>query len=1247
MGVYHPPETPDRGLARPRGFRHAQEGVAPPRDLPPRSHAAARLRRGQGGKPPPTPPPPTAAPERVEMAIPQLAIRVQSRSRGHSMAKALAYRHGLHLFAVRTGRSCNYLRRVERKEIAHTGLGRFDGLDRSWTLDDAQGLADRIDLGERRRNSTIARDFESALPHELDDLQQYALAQEWSDFLAARYHTPVPFAVHRPPPDGDERNLHVHALVPDRAVADDGVTMGAKLRVLSELVGRGPQEVLALRLAWQEHVNRALLEAGFDEQIDMGRTRPAGDPGLHLGPKLIGRERRRQREAGIEPDGRGVLARADKNSSEIVQRAARQVAGLRKPPAYKPSPLRERPGRRTSTAKTGVGRAAAKRFRRERPSRAQHARRAPPTYEDTSRSTFVATQRKPLRMPAVPRPKPRHDVAFLTRRTITPEMVRGRTRRRVPLTSEEASRITFTATRREPLRMPPVPRPKPRPELAYGAHRSVPPEATKERSAKRSVPANKPRRSALVLREAHERRREYWRQHYQRQRSAGRFDSRAQTRSAGASHSSSRSPRAHAPDYGVKGSRSARGTTERRRRRRRDRPTVATVARAPNYGAIGATSERGPRAKRSQASAAPGWSDAAQPYREDRPLRKRRRRLRTERTVQARQLFPPNKLLMDINHLEDRIRSGQKELAQEQERQRREKELAREQERQRREKELAREQERQRREKELAQEQERQRREKELAREQERRRREKELAQEQERQRREKELAQEQERQRREKELAREQERRRREKELAREQERQRREKELAREQERQRREKELAREQERQRREKEAEGTRTAPPTYRLPRSLGAPSEPPPAKEPTPTPPPPTESPAPEAPPDSIFNVEPPPGQAQPPQEPPHEREIEPWTPPAPVPSTSSVAEESRNICVAGEEEDHEQASRRAAVDEIALRALADGADRLDVIAKLGSIMSSTAAIGAEHYLRRDVEPIARDHYHGETRPPHADDRRWPGNTRRDRQQARAAAIERAIAEWRDPHRREALYGQIERVIAVNQESAPVAPPESPPRTTDAESDAERDQALLELTRQRAREAGVDDLDAPRERGGAGRESSGGARDEQVEALPDADPRGARERGEVRAELEAQILAGVEAAGEAQILNYAGIKIEDLLPYGVGELSGLLDDGGFVDGITHGRPEREPVRSAVERWRGHCETHLGDIASMLLEALWPEHWERYRKTRRRGEPKRVPTRDERDQVMLDATQPPASTQRRWSRDQGPDHGLR
>ena len=160
-----------------------------------------------------------------------------------------------------------------------------------------------------------------------------------------------------------------------------------------------------------------------------------------------------------------------------------------------------------------------------------------------------------------------------------------------------------------------------------------------------------------------------------------------------------------------------------------------------------------------------------------------------------------------------------------------------------------------------------------------------------------------------------------------------------------------------------------------------------------------------------------------------------------------------------------------------------------------------------------------------------------------------------------------------------------------------------------------------------------------------EVEWLPpleSADPRGARERGELRAELEAQILASAEAAGEARILGHAGIAVTVALP-GVPALDKLLDDGGFVEGITHGRPEREPVRSAVERWRAHCETH--DVASMLLKAMWPEHWKRYRKSRRRGEPQRVPMRGERDQAVLDATRPPAPTQRRRSRDQGPDHG--
>ena len=164
----------------------------------------------------------------------------------------------------------------------------------------------------------------------------------------------------------------------------------------------------------------------------------------------------------------------------------------------------------------------------------------------------------------------------------------------------------------------------------------------------------------------------------------------------------------------------------------------------------------------------------------------------------------------------------------------------------------------------------------------------------------------------------------------------------------------------------------------------------------------------------------------------------------------------------------------------------------------------------------------------------------------------------------------------------------------------------------------------------------------------EWLPPLESEDRRAAREREEVRAEFETQLLASAEAAGEASLLSHAGIQVESPLRY-VAALAKYLDDGGFVEGIRAGRPEREPVRNAVERWREHCGTHRGEVASMLLEAMWPEHWERYRKYRRRSEVERVPTREERDQAILDATEPPAPTpprrRRRPDQDQDQDQG--
>ena len=127
-------------------------------------------------------------------------------------------------------------------------------------------------------------------------------------------------------------------------------------------------------------------------------------------------------------------------------------------------------------------------------------------------------------------------------------------------------------------------------------------------------------------------------------------------------------------------------------------------------------------------------------------------------------------------------------------------------------------------------------------------------------------------------------------------------------------------------------------------------------------------------------------PSQAPAPREPAHEREIEP-RPPAPGVATE-MDEIALRVPLRLTSADHEvpelypeegvvevaelwESDDWAEVDEIALRLLTDGTDRLDVMAQLRSIMPGGAELGAELYLRRDVESIARRHYHGETRPP------------------------------------------------------------------------------------------------------------------------------------------------------------------------------------------------------------------------------------------------------------------------------------
>ena len=200
------------------------------------------------------------------MAIGYCNVHTHSRKAGHSVAAALAYRFGTKLTDCRTQEIHDYRKRETREDIAATGIE----TSRPTPLaESAQAFATATETAERRCDSRLCRDVVVALPDELPEPARIALAQDFAIGLAKRYRTVTAWAVHRPGERGDDRNHHAHVLMPTRALDKKG-NLGAKLERLDNPRYSGG-ELARIRNLWASHANRALKNAGLDEQISIGR----------------------------------------------------------------------------------------------------------------------------------------------------------------------------------------------------------------------------------------------------------------------------------------------------------------------------------------------------------------------------------------------------------------------------------------------------------------------------------------------------------------------------------------------------------------------------------------------------------------------------------------------------------------------------------------------------------------------------------------------------------------------------------------------------------------------------------------------------------------------------------------------------------------------------------------------------------------------------------------------------------------
>ena len=223
------------------------------------------------------------------MAIGHIAIRSHSRAKGHTVAAAIAYRCGLRLRGP-DGEIHDYTRRA-RDEVAAVGVAAKPGI-----ADDPQAFADAVEKAERRRDSQIGRDFQPAIPAELNEAQGIELVKTFAHKLGDEYATPAVWAVHRPDRRGDRRNAHGHVWLPTRSVNETGTGFGRKLTELQSPKTSGA-EVKKVRNLWRDLANTALVTAGHAPTVDTGRRRDGRPPQPTLGRTCTAIERQAAAES--------------------------------------------------------------------------------------------------------------------------------------------------------------------------------------------------------------------------------------------------------------------------------------------------------------------------------------------------------------------------------------------------------------------------------------------------------------------------------------------------------------------------------------------------------------------------------------------------------------------------------------------------------------------------------------------------------------------------------------------------------------------------------------------------------------------------------------------------------------------------------------------------------------------------------------------------------------------------------------
>lgn len=149
------------------------------------------------------------------MAIYHFSVKNISRAQGRSAVACAAYRSGEKLIDERQGKEQDYTKKtgVELTRI-------YAPIGTNAELLDRGQLWNAVEKTERRKDANLAREFEIALPQELNKAEREKLVDELCNKIVERHNVIVDAAIHAPHTDSgsDERNYHAHIMFTGRHI---------------------------------------------------------------------------------------------------------------------------------------------------------------------------------------------------------------------------------------------------------------------------------------------------------------------------------------------------------------------------------------------------------------------------------------------------------------------------------------------------------------------------------------------------------------------------------------------------------------------------------------------------------------------------------------------------------------------------------------------------------------------------------------------------------------------------------------------------------------------------------------------------------------------------------------------------------------------------------------------------------------------------------------------------------------------